>query len=45
MLDGESWMADVNMGEQFLNVPLDSALQPLCGIDVRPYLGSTAGKT
>ncbi len=45
MLDGESWMADVDMGKQFLNFPLDPTLQPLCGINVRPYLGSTAGKT
>ena len=40
MLDGNSWMSDLNMGEQFLNFPLDPKVQPLCGIDVRPYLGA-----
>ena len=44
MLEGASWMSDLDMGEQFLNFPLDSALQPYCGIDVWPYLGTEAGK-
>jgi hypothetical protein len=43
MLDSNSWMSDLDMGEQFLNFPLDRKVQPLCGIDVRPYLG-TVGK-
>jgi len=43
MLDGASWMSDLDMGEQFLNFPLDPALQPYCGIDVRPYLGAPEG--
>jgi hypothetical protein len=30
MLDGTSWMSDLDMGEQFLNFPLDPALQPYC---------------
>jgi len=40
MLGPTSWMADLDMGEQFLNFPLDPKLQPYCGIDVRPYLGA-----
>jgi hypothetical protein len=43
MLEASSWMSDLDMGEQFLNFPLDPALGPFCGIDVRPYLGSPAG--
>jgi hypothetical protein len=43
MLDLTSWMSDLDMGEQFLNFPLDPNLQPYCGIDVPPYLGTTAG--
>jgi hypothetical protein len=40
MLEPSSWMSDLDMGEQFSNFPLDPALQPYCGIDVRPYLGA-----
>jgi hypothetical protein len=31
------WMADLDIGEMFLNFPLHPDLRPLCGIDVRPY--------
>jgi hypothetical protein len=31
-------MADFDMGEQFLNFPLDPRIQAVCGIDVKPYL-------
>ena len=34
MLDSTLWMSDLDMGEQFVNFPLDPALQPYCGIDV-----------
>jgi len=44
MLDGASWMSDLDMGEQFLNFPLDPNLRPYCGIDVRPYLGAPNGR-
>jgi hypothetical protein len=37
MVEPSSWMADLDMGEQFHNFPLDVALRPACGIDVRPY--------
>jgi len=38
MVEPSSWMADLDMGEQFLNFPLDVKLRPAYGIDVRPYL-------
>jgi hypothetical protein len=44
LLDRHSWMSDLDMGEQFLNFPLDPKVQPLCGIDVRPYLGTIGNK-
>jgi hypothetical protein len=43
MLDASSWMSDLDMGEQFLNFPLDPVLQPYCGINIRPVFGSTPG--
>jgi len=33
-----SWMADIDIGEMFLNFPLDKFLQPYCGVDLGPYL-------
>jgi len=44
MLGPTSWMADLDIGEQFLNFPLDPAIQPACGIDVKPFLGSSASR-
>jgi len=32
----DSWMGDLDMGEQFLNFHLHQELQKFCGIDVRP---------
>jgi hypothetical protein len=32
LLDEQSWMADIDMGEQFLNFPLDPLLRPYCGL-------------
>jgi hypothetical protein len=31
-------MADLNLGEHFLNFPLHEDLQEHCGMDLRPYL-------
>jgi hypothetical protein len=47
LLATNSWMADLDMGEQFLNFPLDSQMQPYCGIDLRPYYDTNneRGKT
>ena len=33
-----SWMSDIDIGEMFLNFPLDKLLQPYCGVDFGPYL-------
>jgi hypothetical protein len=44
ILELSSWMSDLDMGEQFLNFPLDPNLQPYCGIDIRPYLGKPQGR-
>jgi hypothetical protein len=41
LLDAGAWMADMDMGEMFLNFPLDLALQPYCGVDLHPYLGNS----
>lgn len=38
LLDNDSWMGDLDMGEMFLNFPLDIKIRPYCGIDLRPYL-------
>ena len=29
-----SWFGDVDVGEMFLNFPLDLAIRPYCGVDV-----------
>jgi hypothetical protein len=44
-MDENSWMGDLDMGEQFLNFPLHPKLQRHCGIDVRPYLGGGRKRT
>ena len=38
MVDEDNWMAVIDIGEMFLNFPLDKFLQPFCGVDVTPYL-------
>jgi hypothetical protein len=45
MVEPTSWMADLDMGEQFLNFPLDVQLRASCGIDVRPYLAPNSKST
>jgi hypothetical protein len=45
LLTPESWMSDMDMGEQFLNFHLHEALQPYCGIDVRPFFDCTHTNT
>ncbi len=44
-MDENSWMGDLDMGEQFLNFPLHPKLQRHCGIDVHPYLGGGRKRT
>jgi hypothetical protein len=45
LLTVDSWMSDLDMGEQFLNFPLHPTLQKFCGIDLRPYFGSLTDPT
>lgn len=33
----DTWMGDLDMGEQFLNFPLHPSLQVYCGIDLKPF--------
>lgn len=32
-----TWMADIDVGEQFYNYCLDPTIQPYCGVDLSPY--------
>jgi hypothetical protein len=36
-VDVGTWMADIDIGEMFYNFALDPAIQPYCGIDLKPY--------
>ena len=36
-VDETCWMGDLDIGEMFLNFCLHPALQPFCGVDVKPY--------
>jgi len=45
LLTPDSWMGDMDMGEQFLNFHLHEDLQPYCGIDVRPFFDHTRKTT
>lgn len=38
LLTQESWMADLDLGEHFLNFRLHADLQPYCGIELKPTL-------
>jgi hypothetical protein len=42
-LEAGSWMMDLDLGEMFLNFPLDPQLRPYCGIDLRPFFWEEAG--
>jgi hypothetical protein len=33
----ETWMGDIDIGEQFYNFLLDPAIQPFCGIALSPH--------
>ena len=43
LLDEASWMADIDMGEMFLNFPLDVNIRQFCGVDLKPYFLKEAG--
>jgi hypothetical protein len=34
VMDTESWMGDLDLGDMFLNFPLDIAIRSYCGIDL-----------
>jgi len=36
-LEPGTWMADIDVAEQFYNFLLDQSIQPYCGIDLSPY--------
>jgi hypothetical protein len=40
VLDTNSWMGDIDLGEMFLNFPLDPKVRPFMGVDLTPYFGS-----
>jgi hypothetical protein len=44
-LETRTWMMDLDLGEMFLNFPLDISLRPYCGIDLRPYFPTAGNKT
>jgi hypothetical protein len=44
LIDSNSWMSDIDLGEFFLNFPLDVGVQPLAGIDLTPYFPLENGK-
>ena len=37
MVEDCTWMSDIDIGEMFLNFPLDKLLQPYCGVDVAAF--------
>jgi hypothetical protein len=42
-LEAGSWMMDLDLGEMFLNFPLNPQLRSYCGIDLRPFFSEEAG--
>ena len=36
-VEGRTWLGDIDIGEMFLNFPLDPKLQLYCGVDLSPY--------
>jgi hypothetical protein len=40
VLDANSWMGDIDLGEMFLYFPLDVKVQPLMRVDLTPYFGA-----
>ena len=44
LVDCNTWMSDIDLGDFFLNFPLDASVQPLAGIDLTPYFPLESGK-
>jgi hypothetical protein len=38
VMSEDSWMGDLDLGDMFLNFPLDKTLRAYCGIDLYPFL-------
>jgi hypothetical protein len=38
-LESGTWMGDIDVGEFFLNFPLDYRIRPFAGVDLTPYFG------
>ena len=36
-VEGRTWLGDLDIGEMFLNFPLESIAQMYCGVDLSPY--------
>jgi hypothetical protein len=39
LLEPGTWMGDIDIGEFFLNFPLDHRIRPYAGVDLTPYFG------
>lgn len=37
MMDFDTWLGDIDLGEMFLNFPLDPRLQPYAGVDITQF--------
>jgi hypothetical protein len=44
IINANSWMSNIDLGEFFFNFPLDVSIQPLAGIDLTPYFPLEDGK-
>jgi hypothetical protein len=44
LINANTWMSDINLGEFFLMFLLDDTVQPLAGIDLTPYFPLESGK-
>ena len=42
-LEESTWMADLDLGDMFLNFMLDTELRPFCGIDLKPFFDGEEG--
>jgi hypothetical protein len=41
-LDSGTYMGDLDLGECFLNFPLDISIRPYAGVDLTPYFGENS---
>lgn len=43
--DTDTWMADIDIADQFLNFVLHEDAQPYCGVDLSPYFSDECSET